>query len=180
VIILATGFPRSGTKWLANAFELNGLKVGHEKWHKNGGVGYMFSRIDNRKLVLESDLVIHLVRDPRKAIASAMKNLSVTTTLVKDFDGDWQQAWIYWNLQAEAICDHARLLGIRTMRINIEGAVFFVYSVLNEYRGGAGSYDLPPDDHNHRQDYPLLQWGDLCGAVKSLAARYGYKPKWRT
>lgn len=174
--ILATGFPRSGTQWFANAFEMNGLRVGHERWHPNGGVGYMFARAEERTRVVEADIVVHLVRDPRKAIASAMKNINRYTSLVKDFDEDWQDAYVYWNILAEAATLYARTLGKPARRITIEHSIPWVYDVL--LRAGIEiEYDdmvLPSPTHNHKQDYPPLGWKDLKPEVIRLARRYGY------
>ncbi len=177
--ICVVGFPRSGTKWVSEAFQSLGLEVGHEKWEENGGVGYMFAQNPKRDLVMGSDVVAHLVRDPRYAIGSAMRNLSRSRHLVRKYGEDWQAAWIHWNLLAEAACFDAMNSKIVTRLVKIENGRSFIQEIgimLNLVPVDV-DIELPPTDTNHRKEYEPLAWRELLPGVIKLAERYGYKPE---
>ena len=81
--ILVLGHPRCGTKYMSLLFQSYGLNVGHERQHKNGVASWFYAEpYELPKWILELypqvktrsnyyyDLMIHVVRDPIKALAS--------------------------------------------------------------------------------------------------------------
>ena len=70
--VLMMGAPRSGTLHAAKMLQGFGLDVGHERFRSDGGVGY--NLIDEYGELDRFGLVVHLVRNPRRCIASIAEN----------------------------------------------------------------------------------------------------------
>ncbi len=77
--ILITGHPRSGTKYAASLFCVNGKAIGHEMMAKHGISAWIyavrpkepiFTFDESRRQDYEFDTVIHIMREPLSAIAS--------------------------------------------------------------------------------------------------------------
>jgi hypothetical protein len=153
-----------------------GLDVGHEKWKENGGVGYMFCLPEWSEKVLNCYIVIHLVRNPLDAIASAVANFGIRPDheLIRPVGNTWADGWVHWNLLAESAMIRASRRGAKTKRIQIEefgtyGSAW-ITSVL----------DIEPPtvelskDTNHRNQYRRCKWRELGDSIRDMAMRYGY------
>src|SRR3990172_6286941 len=66
--VLVTGFPRSGTRFMVDVFQDQGLRVGHEWIGKDGAVSWIHAVLNN-----SFDHTVHLVRHPLEAISSCQE-----------------------------------------------------------------------------------------------------------
>jgi hypothetical protein len=186
-MFLITGCGRSGTKYMATVLRKAGLNVRHERPGKDGTVSAIWIVEDERYPVYhhqgprpEFDLVLHQVRDPLKTIAS------LTTTR----PGSWRwlarhvpidlsdgilkiaaEFWYFWNLKCEARASY---------RYRIEDLPE-EWETLRQLIGIPGELDKTVSTTVNARSHKKVKWPEiyqatsLCGSIREMGGRYGYK-----
>lgn len=186
-MFLITGFPRSGTKYLATVLNAVGLDVGHEELRPDGTVswphiGQGFLTWTGQIEKTNFDPVIHVVRDPLKAISSAQTLRDESFDYMFKYSNHpggprglrwYMWAWLKWNdfIESRAV-----------WRFKIEDLPE-CYPTLFEMLGIQGVSALPelPKNINTRP-HSNFTWTDLKREDKKLykqirdkAVKYGYQ-----
>ena len=204
-MVLIVGFPRSGTKYLQQVLcSLPNFFIGHEKFFEytglekmnavSGGVGYNLigefgpfneSQKRVRPPIEELSIVAHVVRDPRRVIASCAANLDGRHGIsgIEAFE----QWWIDYNEQAQMLINAAPDYGCCTFTFRIEHcaeALAQIVSVAQPERVSASAVARrrmlddaiarTPTTLNTRAKYEKLAWSDLCESTRQLAVSFGY------
>jgi hypothetical protein len=186
-MFLISGFPRSGTKYLAAALKASGLDVGHEEHGKDGIVSWC--HIADGYLSWAGDIfpeqfdqVLHVVRDPLKCISSAQTLRDETFEFMfRHIDRPsgvrsivwYMHTWLKWNELIEKKASY---------RYRIED----FDNCFNEVLANAGcvTIDYPPvfSKMINSRLHSNYSWTDLKRADKKLykqirdkAISYGYK-----
>lgn len=183
-MLLITGCPRSGTRYLASLLRAAGIRAFHERMGRDGTVNAAFAVDDfwypgnnpDRPSRVRFDHVFHVVRHPLFCIASmaSMNNPRFwhwtqlhTGLCFEDYESPLQHAarfWVKWNELVEKLSPQ--------WRFKIESDF---WPELCD-RLGLGERELPEVD-KHRSQHGSLAWADLGDAergVREMAERYGY------
>jgi hypothetical protein len=184
--LLIVGTPRSGTKYLADAFKYLGLDLGHENEGHDGAVGYNMAlqraRQGKNIKLDECEWVCHVLRDPRYVVPSIKANFK--DAMFTHYDpvfGGVAKWWLYWN---EGPCletlEDAKFLGCKTMQFRIEDADKVIPFLADECGAKLAGTDYSGHvlkTTNHRKEYQPYEWADLPLTVQCYAAKY-YRPGW--
>lgn len=185
MMLLITGSPRSGTRYVSSLLRQSGIRAFHERVGSDGSVSSLFAVDDfwypgNKNPMRRSSFdwthVFHQVRHPLDTIASlaAMERpefwhwTQVHTGLGYEEDDAVVHAakfWVKWNELAE--------------KLNPE----WTYQIESDFwdemcdRIGIGRCEIPEVAENGASRHGKISWDDLGsarGSVEVLAERYGY------
>ena len=194
--VVIIGTTRSGTKYMSKVFDRAGLHVGHEKFMRNGISSFALSagyRLMGRKFMRGGSFrdlhkvykvfrVVHLVRDPLKAISSMQTEDNFVTSIV-EYDGRTplfrtMKHWYQWNCMAEQ-------LSVARFKVEEIPETFeTILSLLGfrKKRRLINPYWFVNTQENTREgNYIPRSWDDLYGEDEHLAdliwakaVQYGY------
>lgn len=188
---LVVGHPRSGTGYMAKLFQAYGFDVGHERMGEDGISAFQYAADAEapwthcRRGAYKFGTVIHVVREPRKVIASAAATLhnasweymhrfvSFPCDACSVARAVW--TWVGWNKLIES---WTKSITTR-WRIQIETAEDTIPWILRTQYVDQGI--LPPKNYNAkpheavaestiRSCVPFWLWDEMVG----MAGRYGY------
>lgn len=179
--IIILGCPRSGTKFISEIFNINGIQIGHEKMGSFGISSWCLVSGDDKvchgpsyekvlNIFGNNSLIYHQVRNPLQTISSLTTISKKSFDFVKNYipmdskeslNLKCMKFWYYWNLMAEKLT---------TNRYRIEDVDF----LLPNFKG------LNQKNINSRR-HVNLNWDDLrmeneelANNIKVLSERYGY------
>jgi len=195
--MLGFGCPKSGTNFMA-AFlsKLGGAEMNllHEHMGNQGSVGYNMCNSHWptnptreygperrwRPSYKETRFVFHLVRDPRKTIASMKKNFEDRNQMLhvwmKKHGGTWEKVWVNWNLKCEEEIKKAKAAGCHTDFTRVEDFDSFGSRVKKFFGFKNGVADSVMGVSRRKSNLPIeyLEWSDLSFETLEMAERYGY------
>jgi len=178
-MFLITGYPRSGTKYMATVLREAGLDVGHEYIGADGTVDWR-----GPPIAANFAVILHQVRYPLNAIASAATiGQSAFNIMYKRIGGvppsfdpvvQAMYTWVYWNGIVEEMT---------TLSYRIEELPDIWPSIWDHL----GLSPVPPfparvPTNTNTRIHRRLTWADLDAAdpklaqyTRNLARRYGYR-----
>ena len=192
-ILVITGCGRSGTTYSAEFLSTLGLRIGHERLRRDGIASWYLASAQAtvpfgpsmRQIGSLDMLVVHQVRDPIQAIASAQvigrpSWEFLAEEIPIDLDGDSRllmamKYYYYWNLKAS---------NLAKIRVRVEEFQSDIRPVLLEFEVEAEqkTKTLPSKSTNARA-HSSVSWRRmeaedwrLCKKIRAMSRDYGYEP----
>lgn len=183
-MLLITGCPRSGTRYVSSLLVQSGVRAFHEKMGRDGTVSCLFAVDDfwypgghqERPSQLRFDHVFHMVRHPLAAVAS------LALLERKDF-WHWTQLHTGLRYEEEGPLRHAAKFWLRWNELVEKLNPEWTFRVESDFwaelceRIGLGLRERP-DVRRHESSHPAIGWEsleELAPALQRAAERYGYK-----